>query len=130
MAVSGQAGLLDPAGGYFQRGEQGGGAVADVVVGLFLRQPGADRQDRGGRLNAWTCDFSSTHNTTAFAGGCRYSPTTSRIFASSSGSVENLNVWTRQGCRSHLRQIRATDANPIFSSAASSRAVGGRALPE
>ena len=48
MAVPGQAGLLDPAGGHLQRGEQGGGAVADVVVGLFLGHPGPDRQDRRG----------------------------------------------------------------------------------
>ena len=48
MAVPGQAGLLDPAGGHLERGEQGGGAVADVVVGLLLRHPGHDRQDRRG----------------------------------------------------------------------------------
>jgi len=61
-------------------------------------------------------------STTAFSGGARYSPTTSRIFASSSGSVENLKVCTRQGCRFHLRQIRATLAKEIPSSAPSSRA--------
>ena len=33
-----------------------------------------------------------------------------------------MNVCTRHGCRFHLRQIRATVANPIFSSAASNRA--------
>ena len=59
--------------------------------------------------------------TTAFCGGFRYSPTTSRILASSSGSVENLNVSTRQGCTFHLRQIRATVAKEIPSSAPSSR---------
>ncbi len=46
----------------------------------------------------------------------------SRILTSSSGSVENLNVCTRHGCRFHLRQIRATVANEIFSWSASSRA--------
>ena len=55
-------------------------------------------------------------STTAFSGGFRYSPTTSRIFASSSGSVENLNVSRRHGCSFHLRQIRATEANEIPSS--------------
>jgi hypothetical protein len=74
------------------------------------------------RSRAWTCDFSSTQRTTAFSSGSRYKPTTSRIFASSSGSVENLNVSVRHGCRFHLRQIRATVAKEIFSSAASSRA--------
>jgi hypothetical protein len=54
---------------------------------------------------------SSTHTTTAFCGGFKYSPTTSRTFASSSGSVENVNVSRRQGCSFQSRQIRATDAN-------------------
>ena len=60
-------------------------------------------------------------STTAFSGGSRYSPTTSRTLASSCGSVENLNVSTRHGCRPQLRQIRETVANPMPSSAASSR---------
>jgi hypothetical protein len=49
----------------------------------------------------------------ALSGGARYSPTTSRILASSSGSVLNLHVSIRCGWRCHLRQIRATDANEI-----------------
>jgi hypothetical protein len=36
-------------------------------------------------------------STTALSGGFRYSPTTSRILASSCGSVENLNVSRRHG---------------------------------
>ncbi len=36
------------AGGDFQGGEQGGGAVALVVVGLLLRHSRAQGQDRGG----------------------------------------------------------------------------------
>ena len=48
MAVPGQAGLLDPAGSDFEGGEQGRGAMTDVVVGGALRQPRADRQDRRG----------------------------------------------------------------------------------
>jgi hypothetical protein len=47
---------------------------------------------------------------------------TSRTFASSSGSVLNLNVSIRCGWMSHLRQIRATLANDIPSSAARNRA--------
>jgi hypothetical protein len=42
--------------------------------------------------------------------------------ASNSGSVENLNVSTRQGCSFHFRQIRATVAKEIPNSAPSSRA--------
>jgi len=37
VAVPGEAGVDDLVGGDVQRGEQGGGAVAELVVGLFLR---------------------------------------------------------------------------------------------
>ncbi len=37
------------------------------------------------------------HSTIAFSSGARYNPTTSMTFATNSGSVENLNVSTRQG---------------------------------
>ena len=57
MAVPGQAGLLDPAGGHLQRGEQRGGAVADVVVGLLLRHPRQDRQDRRGPVQGLDLRF-------------------------------------------------------------------------
>ena len=65
------------------------------------------------RSKAWIWVFSSTQTTTAFCGGFMYSPTTSRTFASNSGSVENLNVSTRQGCKSQRRQILATVPLPI-----------------
>ena len=48
MPVPAVAGVGDLAGGDLQRGEQGGGAVPDVVVGALLRQPGLQRQDRRG----------------------------------------------------------------------------------
>ena len=48
MPVPRLAGAGDLAGGDLQRGEQGGGAVPDVVVGAPLRQPGLHRQHRRG----------------------------------------------------------------------------------
>jgi hypothetical protein len=39
-----------------------------------------------------------------------YSPTTSRTFATKSGSVDSLKVSTRCGCRPKARQIRCTVA--------------------
>lgn len=60
------------------------------------------------RSTAWIWDFSSTHSTTARSGGCRYSPTTSRILATSAGSEENLKVSVRHGltpCSRHTRAI-------------------------
>ncbi len=73
------------------------------------------------RSSAWTWLFSSTHSTMAFSGGSRYSPTTSRTLASSSGSVENLNVSRRHGCTWYRRQARATVASPTPRRPASSR---------
>src|SRR5699024_7161119 len=54
-------------------------------------------------------------------GGAKYSPTTSVTFATSSGSVENLNVPARQGCTPNLRHALATVALPIFRCSASRR---------
>jgi hypothetical protein len=65
------------------------------------------------RFSAWIWLFSSTHSTIALVGGFKYSPMTSRAFASSSGSVENLNVSRRHGCTRYLRQARATVADPM-----------------
>jgi len=73
------------------------------------------------RSSAWIWLFSSTHSTTAFSGGARYRPTTSRTLASSSGSVENLNVSRRHGCTWYRRQARATVASPTPRRPASSR---------
>ena len=68
--------------------------------------PGATGRTGWVRSSAWIWDFSSTQTTIAYAGGSRYSPTTSRTLASSSGSVENLNVSVRHGrisCSAHTR---------------------------
>ena len=61
----------DLAGGDLQRGEQAGGAVADVVVGLLLGNALAQRQNRLGPIQRLDLDFSSTLTTTAPAGGSR-----------------------------------------------------------
>src|SRR5688500_10744632 len=49
-------------------------------LGISFATPGRIGSTGAVRSSA-TCDFSSTQSTTAFSGGCRYSPTTSRIFA-------------------------------------------------
>ena len=87
----------------------------------FSGSPGRSGRIGAVRSSAWICDFSSTHNTTAFSGGFRYNPMMSRTLASSSGSVENLNVCRRQGWTPYRRQARATVASPIPSCRASSR---------
>src|SRR5660397_45839 len=56
---------------------------------------------------------SSTHNTIAFSGGAKYNPTTSVTLPTSSGSVENLKVSTRQGCTPYSCHAVATVRFPI-----------------
>jgi hypothetical protein len=73
------------------------------------------------RSRAWIWDFSSTHSTTAFCGGARYRPTTSVTLATSSGSVENLNVSERHGWMPNSRHARVTVASPSLSLRASNR---------
>ena len=50
MAVAGVAGVGDRAGGHFQGGEQGGGAVPDVVVRVPFGDVRPHRQDRLGSV--------------------------------------------------------------------------------
>jgi hypothetical protein len=120
MSVARPAGVGDAAGGDLQGGEQRG-AVAEVVVGVPLGPAGRTGREGWVRSSAWICDFSSTHSRIACAGGFRESPTTSRTLTSSSGSVENLNVWICQGLRSCSAHARATVLWLIPSSVARSR---------
>ena len=71
LAVAVVAAVGDLAGGDFQGGKQGGGAVALVVVGGLLGQAGPDGRIGWVRLSAWIWDFSSTQSTIAFCGGSR-----------------------------------------------------------
>jgi hypothetical protein len=104
-----------------QRSEQRRGAVPGVVVGALLGPIQPDSADRLGAFQAWIWDFSSTQSTTARAGGCRYSPTTSWTLAASCGSVENLKVSARHGLIPYSRQTRAMVSRLTPSSPASSR---------
>jgi hypothetical protein len=56
------------AGGDLECGEQGGGAVPDVIVGAFLGLPGCVGSVLWVRFNAWIWDFSSMLSTIAFLG--------------------------------------------------------------
>src|SRR5258708_12859851 len=62
------------------------------------------------RSRAWHWLFSSTQITTAFSGGCRYRPATSRTLASSCGSAENLNPSVRCGARQNRRHSREIES--------------------
>src|SRR5215217_5569114 len=73
------------------------------------------------RFSAWIWDFSSTQSTIAFSGGARYNPTMSVTLASSSGSVENLNVSAFHGFTPYSVHTAATVAWSIPRRGASSR---------
>ena len=66
-------------------GEQGGGAMADVVVGNALDVAKAQRQQRLGALQRLDLAFFVDAQTSALSGGIRYSPTTSRSFSMKNG---------------------------------------------
>ena len=90
-------------------GEQGGGAMADVVVGDPLDVAEAQRQQRLGALQRLAPgSFSSTHRTSALSGGSRYSPTTSRSFSMKNGSVDSLKLSRRWGCSPNACKKRCT----------------------
>ena len=48
------------------------------------------------------------HNTIAFSGGFKYSPTTSTSFSSNRGSFDTLNVFTRCGFNPRAYHTRCT----------------------
>src|SRR5262249_24914230 len=75
VAVARQAAADHDSGEHVQRGEQGGGAVALVLMGIVPARPFFIGSEGWVRSRAWTCDFSSTHNTTDWSGGFRYKPT-------------------------------------------------------
>ena len=87
----------DLAGGDLERGEQGGGAVPDVVVGALLGMAGLHRQHLLGAVQRLNLGLLIDTSTIAFSGGARYKPITSVTFATSSGSVENLKVSAFHG---------------------------------
>jgi hypothetical protein len=92
-----------------ESGEQGG-AVADIVVGLALRNPDLHRQHRHRPVRRLDLGLLVQHSTIAFSGGCMYSPTISVTLPASCGSVENLNVSARHGATPYSRHTDT--ANP------------------
>jgi hypothetical protein len=62
MAVSWLALTNDGSVRHVQSGEQGGGSVPLIVVGLSLRQPRAQRQNGLGAIQSLNLLFSSTLN--------------------------------------------------------------------
>ena len=72
--------------------EQAGGPGALVVVGVPLDLAGRSGSIGAERSRAWIWVFSSRLSTMARPGGSRYRPTTSRILATRSGLLLNVNV--------------------------------------
>src|SRR5262245_44399432 len=110
-------------------GEQGGCAVAFVVVGHRPGAPRLHRQSRLGAVRAWIWLFSSTERTTAWAGGLMYRPTMSLSFAANFGSFDSLNVRMRCGASWWASRMRCTDRKLTPATFASIRPVQCVASP-
>src|SRR5271169_3395214 len=94
-----------------ERSKQGQRAMSHVIVGLVRMWPMPSGKPGCVRSNAWHCDFSSQHNTSAFSGGLRYSPMTSQNFSSKRLSFDSLKVRERCGLMSLAAHSRCTLAD-------------------
>jgi hypothetical protein len=103
----GVGGLNDPTAVDVQRCQQGGGAVADVLVLLAAGRPGAGRVVGRVRLRAVMPAVSSTLSTKALVGGTRYSPQMSAARSQKPGSSGRvIQLRTRCGLISRSARIR------------------------
>ena len=89
-------------------GVQAGQSIPSVIVRAPLGEARPHRQQRLRAAERLDLRLLIHAETTAFVGGCRYKPTTSWIFTSASGSVLNLKVSDRCGCKAWARQTRWT----------------------
>ena len=72
--------------------------MAHIVVGAPSRATRLHGQHRLGAIQRLDLGFLIDTEHDGVLGGARYNPTMSRTLATSSGSVENLNVSSRHGC--------------------------------
>ena len=90
-------------------------------MGALLGMPGLHRQRLLGPVQRLDLGLLVHTHTIAFSGGARYKPMMSVTLATSSGSVENLNVSARHGVTPNDRHAFNTVAWSSFSRFASSR---------
>ena len=80
-----------------QRGEQGNGAMADIIVRLRADMPDSQRESGLCALKGLNLAFSSQQSTNALSGGSRYNPITSQNVSSKCGSWEHQSEqWKKQ----------------------------------
>src|SRR5438105_9895182 len=108
---------------HVERGEQRGGAVPLVIMGIVPQRPGLIGKPGWVRSSACIWLFSSTLSTIACAGGSIYSPTMSRSLGMNSGSRDSLNCRTRCGWSPCERQMRCTEETLIRTNPAIAAAV-------
>ena len=94
-------------------GEQGGDAVAHVVVGHGAGLARLERQAGLGAVERLDLDFLVDREHQLCAGGSTYRPTMSSSLAAKSGSFERLKVRMRWGCSWWAPQMRCTERREI-----------------
>ena len=94
--------------GDVERHKQGSDAVPDMIISDALDV--AEPMGNTGcvRSRACTLLFSSTHSTSAWSGGFRYSPTMSRTCSMKNGSFDSLKLLLRWGCKPNRVRYRCT----------------------
>ena len=106
MAVAGIALTDDPALGDLQGSEQGGGAMAVVVMGIGAAPAGLEWQAGLGAAQCTNLALLVDAKDHGVLAGVRYTPTTSLSFSSNSGSCGSMNVLVRCGFRPRSCQAR------------------------
>lgn len=107
--------------GHIECGEQGRRAVANVVVGDPLDVANPMGSTGCVRSSAWIWLFSSTHSTSAWSGGFRYSPVMSRTFSTKARSLDSLKLRERCGAMPAARNWRCAMSLLMLASAAKLR---------
>ena len=97
MAVAGVH-SVNTSGGDVEGGEQGGGAVADIIMGHAFHIAEAHRQHRLGTVEGLNLALLVDTEHQGLIGRVQVRPTMSRTFSTKNGSVESLKLRVRWGC--------------------------------
>jgi hypothetical protein len=105
-AVSPVALADDEPRGDIERGKQRGRTMPHIAVRTTLRYAGHHRQDRLLAIECLNLAFLIDAEDKGSVRRGQVKPTMSRALSTSRGSLDNLNVWLRCGCKPNADHIR------------------------